>query len=224
MSAPALHLHGVRVLREGRLVLDVVDLVVRPGEGVAVTGPNGSGKTTLLLAAAGLVDLAGGHVELFGQTFHQGVAPGALTLRQRVVYAAQAPYLLTGSVRSNLAWGLRFRGLPRTERRERIERWLARLGIAHLAARSAPHLSGGEQRLVALARAFVLEPELLLLDEPFTHLDAAAVPLVEALVQAVVAAGTTLLVATHDREQAARLAARVLDLSELNAGLPTPTR
>lgn len=211
MTPPVLRLEGVCVTREGRAVR-VPDLQVARGEAVAVAGPNGSGKTTLLLAAAGLVDLAAGRVEAFGEPFHQGAAPGARQLRCRVVYAAQAPLLLAGSVQGNLAWGLRFRGLPRAERRARIERWLPRLGIAHLAARSAPHLSGGEQRLVALARAFVLEPELLLLDEPFTHLDAAAVPLVEALVAEVVAAGTTLLLATHDAPQAARLVSRVIDL------------
>jgi ABC-type sulfate/molybdate transport systems ATPase subunit len=215
MSAPVLRLEGVRVTREGRST-QVPDLVIARGEAVAVAGPNGSGKSTLLMAAAGLIDLAAGRVEAFGELFHQGVAPGARHLRCRVVYAAQAPLLLAGSVQGNLAWGLRFRGMPRTERRARVAAWLPRLGIAHLAARSARHLSGGEQRLVALARAFVLEPELLLLDEPFTHLDAAAVPLVETLVNEVTAGGTTLLLATHDREQAARLVSRVIDLGQLD--------
>jgi energy-coupling factor transporter ATP-binding protein EcfA2 len=213
MTTPVLRLEGVCVTREGRAVR-VPDLEVLRGEAVAVAGPNGSGKTTLLLAAAGLVDLTAGRVDAFGELFHQGAAPGARHLRRRVVYAAQAPLLLAGSVQGNLAWGLRFRGLPRAERRARIERWLPRLGIAHLAARSAPHLSGGEQRLVALARAFVLEPELLLLDEPFTHLDAAAVPLVEALVAELVAGGTTLLLATHDAAQARRLVSRVVEAGD----------
>jgi len=210
MSAPILALAGVRVRREGR-VLGVPDLEAARGELVAVLGPNGVGKTTLLLAAAGLVDLAAGQVSAFDRPFHAGVAPGALALRRRMALAAQVPLLLAGSVRSNLAWGLRFRGVPRGERRARVERWLDRFGLAHLAHRGAPSLSGGEQRLVALARAFVLEPELLFLDEPFTHLDAAAVPRVEALVAERVAAGATVLVALHDREQAARLGARVVE-------------
>lgn len=209
MSASILCLEGVRVRREGRLVT-VPDLRVEPGEAVAITGANGVGKTTLLLAAAGLVDLAAGRVQAFGRPFHEGAAPGAADLRRRMALAAQVPLLLAGSVRGNLAWGLRFRGMARRDVRARVDRWLDRMAIAHLASRSAPHLSGGEQRLVALARAFALQPEVLFLDEPFVHLDRAAVPMMEALVAETAATGTTVLVALHDRGQAARLATRTV--------------
>ena len=211
MSTTVLRLEGVRVARGDRSVV-VPDLAVTPGEVVAVVGPNGAGKSTLLLAAAGVVDLASGVVHAFGRPFHQGAAPGALELRRRLALVGQAPLLLAGSVRSNLAWGLRFRGVPRREARDRVQRWLERLDLVALAGRSARHLSGGEQRRVALARAFVLEPELLLLDEPFTHLDVAAIPAIEARVTEAAARGAAVLVALHDRAQASRLGARVIEL------------
>lgn len=210
----ALRLEGLRVVRGGRTVLDVPSLRVGVGERIALTGPVGSGKTTLLLAAAGLIDLAAGQVLLFGSSFHAGRAPGLLSLRRRLALVAQEPCLFSTTVRGNLVAGLTYRGVPRAERHRRCDAWLQRLGLEALAGRPASQLSGGERRLVALARALVLEPELLLLDEPTTHLDRTLSPRVESLLADALPSTTTVLMATHDAAQAARLAGRTLALED----------
>lgn len=205
-----LQLDHLRVLRSGRTVLDVPSLVIRAGERVAVTGPVGAGKSTLLMAAAGLVRLDAGRVSLFGESYHWGRPPGALRLRRRLALVAQDPCLFATTVRGNLLEGLKYRGFPRTDRAARCDAWIDHLGLGDLANRSAGELSGGEQRLVALGRALVLQPELLLLDEPTTHLDRALLPRVEHLLTQVLPPTTTVILATHDPAQASRLAGRRL--------------
>lgn len=214
MSDSVLRLDGVRVVRAGREVLHVPSLELRAGERTAVTGPIGSGKSTLLLAAAGVIDIAAGTVSLRGRPFHTGRAPGLLECRRRIGLVAQDPYLFRGTVEQNVGLGLRCRGVARAEARDRAASWLERLGIASLARRRAGTLSGGERRLVALARALVLEPEVLLLDEPTTHLDREVVPRVERLLATSLSASTTLVLATHDAMLAARLAGRVVGLED----------
>lgn len=214
----ALRLEGVRVVRGGRTVLEVPSLRVDVGERVALTGPVGAGKSTLLLAAGGLIDLAAGQVAAFGLSFHAGRAPGVLALRRRMTLVAQEPCLFSTTVHENLAAGLAYRGVGRAERHRRCDAWLERLGLEALARRPAGHLSGGERRLVALARALVLEPELLLLDEPTTHLDRAFLPRVESLLADALPPATTVLMATHDAAQAARLAGRHLALEDGRLG------
>ena len=129
--------------------LDIAD-----GERVGVCGPNGSGKSTLLRVLAGLIPSTSGTVE-------GAPKPG------RAVLVHQNPYLFRGSVDENVAYALRRGGRPAGDARA----WLERFGIGSLAARRARDLSGGEQRRVALARAFATRPEVLLLDEPLAGLD-----------------------------------------------------
>ena len=210
----ALQLDQLRVQQNGRTVLDVPSLVVQPGERVAVTGPVGAGKSTLLMASAGLVRLHAGRVSLFGEPYHWGRPPGALKLRRRLALVAQDPCLFATTVRGNLLEGLKYHGFSRAERAARCDAWIDRLELGNLANRPAAELSGGEQRLVALGRALVLQPELLLLDEPTTHLDRSLMPRVEHLLTAVLPPSTTLILATHDSAQAARLARRTLSLEE----------
>jgi ABC-type sulfate/molybdate transport systems ATPase subunit len=210
MNDEALRLDGVLVVRGGCPVLEVPSLVIPAGTRTAVTGPIGSGKTTLLLAAAGLIDLAAGSVSLWDRPYHSGRAPGALDLRRRLAFVAQEPCLFAATVTDNLLMGLRYRGVGKDEGRKRSAAWLERLGLSGLADRRATRLSGGERRLVALARALVLEPDLLLLDEPTAHLDRDTALQVEGLLGGALPGTTTLLVATHDWAQAERLAVRVL--------------
>ena len=122
----------------------------------------------------------------------------------------QEPLLLDTTVADNVATGLRLRGVPRAEREARVAAWLERLGIAHLARRPARALSGGEGQRTSLARALVLEPELLVLDEPFAALDsptreALAVDLVPLLRER----RTTTVLVTHDRDEAFGIGDRV---------------
>jgi tungstate transport system ATP-binding protein len=202
-----LDLTGVRVRYHGATVLDVPALAVLAGEVLAVIGPNGSGKSTLLRVAGLLEAPAEGAVRFHGRR----VEPRrALADRRRMAATFQQPLLADMGVADNVALGLGFRGVPDAERAARVRRWLERLGIAHLADRRARTLSGGEAQRVALARALAVEPELLLLDEPFAALDE---PTRETLIPdlgAILRADqvTTVLV-THDRGEAQALATRV---------------
>lgn len=205
--APVVELEGVHVVYGGRTVVDVDHLAVRTGELLAVIGPNGSGKSTLLRVLGLLEAPTGGTVRVRGQSVS---ARDGLAARREMATVFQDPLLIDATAFDNVALGLRFRGLPRAAIAPRVERWLERFGVGHLAARRARSLSGGEAQRTALARALVLQPSVLLLDEPFAALDQ---PTREALI---VELGrilrheriTTVLV-THDRGEAMALGDRV---------------
>jgi len=204
--APKLALRGVVVQRGGRDVLTVDALSVDGGEVLAVIGPNGAGKSTLLQVAALLLRPQRGEVRFDGAA----VGADTLGLRRRLALAMQAPHLVQGSVLDNAALGLALRGVPARQRRERARAWLRRFGVEALAARAANRLSGGEAQRVSLARAFAVEPELLLLDEPFSGLDEATRgQLLDDLAGALQETGVTTVFVTHDRAEALRLADRV---------------
>lgn len=210
-----LEVEGLRVRRGGRLVLTLDHLTMEKGEILAVVGPNGAGKTTLLLTLAGLLRPEQGSICLEGR--EDGY--GSLGYRRRLALVMQENLLLSRSVFENVALGLRFRHLPKQEVQRRVEEWLERLKIVHLAQRQAGELSGGEARRVALARAFVLEPELLLLDEPFSALDRPTRQrLQEDLKTILLASGTTTIFTTHSESEVRRLAERKLDLGSSARG------
>lgn len=213
MSNALLSCQDLRVERAAGFVLRIPSLELETGTVTAVTGPNGSGKSTLLLACAGLLDLAAGRVTLEGEPFHEGLAPAPALLRQRAVLVPQTPYLFRGSVLRNLCWGMRLRRLPGSEQETRAEAVLATLGIEALAGHDARRLSGGQQTLVAVARALVLRPALLLLDEVTRDLDQVHRPAVVRAIRAHVADhGGTVLLATHDRNAVELLADRQIHL------------
>jgi tungstate transport system ATP-binding protein len=211
-------LEGVRVVYGAHPVVDVASLAVREGELLGVIGPNGSGKSTLLRILGLLEAPTAGVVRFRGQPV---VPRDLLAARRQMASVFQDPLLIDATAFDNVALGLRFRGLPRRAVAARVGPWMDRLGIAHLAGRRARTLSGGEAQRTALARALVLQPALLLLDEPFSALDP---PTREALM--VELGGilrqdriTTVLV-THDRGEtlalgdraAVMLAGRILQL------------
>jgi tungstate transport system ATP-binding protein len=200
---------GLVVRRGARVVLDVPALAIGRGEIVALVGPNGAGKSTLVAALALLERPAAGTIVLNGTTIDW--RRGTLAARRRLAIVFQESLLFDTTVAENVATGLKLRGVPKSERRPRVERWLDRLGIAHLANRQARTLSGGEAQRTSLARALVLEPELLLLDEPFAALDA---PTREALADDLLpllreTATTTTVMVTHDRDEAIDLGDRL---------------
>jgi tungstate transport system ATP-binding protein len=204
--APKLAVEGLLVRRAGRIVVDVPDLRIAPAEVLTVVGPNGAGKTTLLVHLALLERPTQGTVRFEGVPVRSRV----LSLRRRMAVVFQDPLLLDRSVRANVEVGLRLRGIPAAERRARVNRWLGAFAIDHLAHRSARTLSGGEAQRVALARAFALEPEVLLLDEPFSALDAPTrAAITNDLAGALAATRTTTVLVTHDHDEAARLGNRV---------------
>ena len=161
---------GVRHRRGGREVLHVPRLEIGAGERLGLLGRNGAGKTTLLRLLAGIDEPTAGEVRIDGVALSRGAA----VLRRRLAYAPQRPVLLSTSVRHNVELPLRYRRAPRETRRATAEAALARLGVEHLADRPARALSGGEAQRVSLARALVVSPDGLLLDEPAAGLDTPA--------------------------------------------------
>ena len=189
-----------------------VSFTVHRGERLAVVGANGSGKSTLLRLLHGL-QAAQGERQLH--------APTGAT-RPVLAMLFQRPFLLSVSVRWNVLIALWLRGVSRREREARCRDALTRVGLQALAARRARELSGGQQQRLALARAWALRPDLLLLDEPTASLDPSAKREVESLIDEVARDGTTLVMATHNLGQAKRLATRVLylDAGRVAADMP----
>ena len=139
------------------------------GEVLGLLGPNGAGKSTFLRILGLLLKPSRGQVTLSDQPVNYGHR--GLAQRRQITTVFQKPILLDTNVQTNVTTGLKFRGIGRRQRNRMADHWLDCFGITHLAKRTARQLSGGETRRVALARAMVLEPRLLLLDEPFNDLD-----------------------------------------------------
>jgi len=163
-----IQIRDLLIQRNGLDVLRIDSLEIQRGETLTVVGPNGAGKSTLLLALARLLQPARGDILYMGKSLKQW---NELAYRRKISFVFQAPLLMDMTVEKNVALGLNFRGLSRDETRERARKWMTQLGVESLSERRAGQLSGGEAQRVSLARAFVLEPELLLLDEPFSALD-----------------------------------------------------
>lgn len=163
-----IEIRNLLIQRNKRDVLQVDALDIKRGETLAIVGPNGAGKSTLLLALAHLLPTARGEIAFNGKPLQQW---DELEYRRKISFVFQSPLLLDMTVEQNIALGLKFRGVSKEETHERVGRRIKQLGIESLSKRRASQLSGGEAQRVSLARAFVLEPELLLLDEPFAALD-----------------------------------------------------
>jgi tungstate transport system ATP-binding protein len=202
-----LALRNILVRYGDKTALKILRLEIESGEVLALLGPNGAGKTTLL-KVMGLLQLPNA-----GEVYFNGAkaeASNALAIRRRIAMVFQEPLLLNASVYQNAALGLRLRGFAGRKIETRLRPWLERLGIAHLSARSGRDLSGGEAQRTSLARALALEPELLLLDEPFSALDPTSREVLLRDFQRIMKdTGITTVFVTHDRDEAFALAARV---------------
>jgi tungstate transport system ATP-binding protein len=202
-----IEIRELQVMRGGRIVLEVGHLRIEKNEVLAIVGPNGAGKSTLLLALARLIKPERGDILFNG---HPVAGEPDLTYRRRIALVLQDPLLFDISVFDNVSSGLRFRHLSKGDIQPRVEVWLERLGIAHLKNRRASELSGGEGQRVSLARALVLEPELLLLDEPFGALDPPTRNrLLDDLRRILPESGTTTIFITHNLPEARQLAGRM---------------
>jgi len=201
-------------LSRSTFTLDV-DIAVAAGETVAVVGPNGAGKSTLLSIVAGLLVPEAGRIEIAGVAVDDVAAGIHVPPERRAVGLVFQDHLLFPhlSALENVAFGLRSRGVPKPEARQRAAVWLERLGVAHRAGARPRSLSGGEAQRVALARSLAIEPDVLLLDEPLSALDVETRDRVRSELRTHLAgfAGPRVVV-THDPVEAMVLADRMVVL------------
>ncbi len=155
---------------QGRNIVDVERFSIDAGENVAIIGENGSGKSSFVKLIALLQQPSSGNI------YYRGNLCGmkSLDIRREISTVFQEPLLLKGTVYDNVALGLKIRKVPKPLIREKVDRWLETFNISHLKKQNVRGLSGGESQRVSLARAMVTEPRLLILDEPFSSLDAPA--------------------------------------------------
>jgi len=221
-SVPILEVRKLKVKKGTVTILNVPSFRIEEGEILSLIGPNGSGKTTLLQTLSFLLNPFQG--EVFFRGMKVGLDYPVLDYRRKLALVFQEPLLFDTSVFNNVASGLKIRGLKRDEIERRVEENLKRFGIEHLRDRSAKTLSGGEAQRVSLARAFAIQPELLLLDEPFASLDPPTrESLIEDLASILQQTRTTVILATHDRLEALRLSHRLAVIKDgeiLQTGSP----
>ncbi len=203
MSASILpgRLEQVAFAAGGRRLIEDLDLTIAAGPRTVILGPNGAGKSLTLRLAHGLIEPSAGRVVW--------QAPRA---RRRQALVFQRPVMLRRSAAGNIDHALALAGLGGAERTRRRDAALERTGLSDLARRPARVLSTGEQQRLALARAWAADPEVLFLDEPTASLDPAATRAVEDIVNAIHAAGTKIVMTTHDLGQARRLADEIVFL------------
>lgn len=192
----------------GRRVLDRVDLRIDAGGVTAIIGPNGAGKTALLRLLHGLTRASAGEIRFAG-------TPPLTAPHSDLAYAGQALVfqhnpMLRDSVLANVAIALDSEPIARAERRARALQALARVGLADRAADPARKLSGGERQRLAIARAWLTQPRLMLMDEPTANLDPSATEQVEALVRDIAASGCKVVLVSHNLGQVRRIADEVV--------------
>ena len=207
---PAYRLKNVQCSYGTTPALSVDDLCIEAGTITTVIGPNGAGKSTLLNLLTFLITGDTGELEFFGRDIRQ---TNVVDLRRRVGLVSQNPYLLKGTVLDNIELGLKFRAIPVSSRRNLAMAALGRLGMERFALSSVNALSGGEIQKVALARVLVLEPEVVLFDEPFTHLDPAGGAQIEKIMQWLSKdLRRTVIFSTHKHLDGMALADRVVSI------------
>ena len=210
-GAPSLKVEAATVRYDGVVALENVSFEVDAGERVAVVGPNGAGKSTLFKAIAGIQRLTSGSIQIFGH------APGGHICIAYVPQRSQIDWDFPVTVADVVMMGRSGKiGLfrwPRKEDWEIVYRSLERVGMANLASRQIGELSGGQQQRVFLARALAQEAQLLLLDEPLTGLDAPSQEAIFRILDELKEEGITVLVATHDLEQASERFDRMMLLN-----------
>jgi ABC-type nitrate/sulfonate/bicarbonate transport system ATPase subunit len=206
---------GLSVTRGGNQILSDLNFEIAPGELVALVGSSGAGKSTLLQALAGLIQPTSGQIEIQGA----GKIETAIAFQDSVLL----PWL---SVQENVEFGFEFAAiseavsLSKAELREKSSALLERFGIGDLADRKVSELSGGQAQRVGIARAAIVDPNLLLLDEPFSAVDAVTRKSLQRWIKSIVSElSLTAVLVTHDIEEAVSIASRVLVLKSSGSEL-----
>ncbi|HFD32260.1 MAG TPA: ATP-binding cassette domain-containing protein [Gammaproteobacteria bacterium] len=205
-------LYEIRNLKHsygGQPVLDIPRLTIESGEITALVGPNGAGKSTLLRLLALVEFPEKGVIFLQGSQTHKRPPK---SIRRKIGWVMQHPFLFRGSALDNVTLGLKCHGVSRKERKEKALLALHQVGFNASLEKPAKDLSGGQRQLIALAQVLALEPEVLLLDEPFTHLDRSAYERLEQLLKEISRRNVTVLFSTHDQFRAMGLAKSMIAL------------
>ena len=199
--------------------LNVNDLQIPSGKITVVVGANGSGKSTLLDLLAFLSTPDKGGMEFFENKVRFKYMENQ---RHHVGYVQQKPYLFNLTVYGNIEIGLRLRGINKARRKERVQKIADLFSLGHLIKRRAHSLSGGEAQKVALARTLVLEPEVLILDEPFTYLDKSFKQELENIIKTLKNEyKKTIIISFHDQHQAREIGDHVCSLMDGNLSTPS---
>ncbi|BAF60445.1 ABC-type sulfate/molybdate transport systems, ATPase component [Pelotomaculum thermopropionicum SI] len=210
MTEKILEAKNITLVKGKQTILNIEHFYLQAGETLALIGPNGSGKSTLMQVLMMLLRPTTGELFFNGEKINW---KNAILYRRRMAMVFQEPLLLDTTVAENIATGLKIRGYEKPAIRSRVEEWLKKLGIEHLAGRTSRYLSGGEAQRVSLARAMAMGPEVLFLDEPFSALDAPTrTGLIAELSGILQDSRISSVLVTHDYTEIPLLAGRVVAL------------
>jgi len=214
-------LNSIRKCYGSNVALDIEELTIAEGRLYTLTGANGAGKSTLLSILAFLLPPTSGEIFYAGNRVDWN--PGSVEeYRRKVTLLHQSPYLFGGTVYDNVAFGLKARGVQGEAQQRRVDKALDGVGLQGFRDRKARELSGGEAQRVAMARALVLEPEVLLLDEPLANIDRETTGLLETVIASLPTQGTTVVMTTHDPDHPGRLNGETILLEGGKVAIPHP--
>ncbi len=207
-------LNNVSKFYDGITVLDNISIDIASGERIVILGPSGCGKTTILKLIAGFIAPEKGSISIAGELVSENgkiiKPPEQRNLGMVFQDLALWPHF---TVKGNLEFGLKVKGVPKLDRQQRIQKMLDLIGMSEFANRKPAELSGGQQQRVALARALILEPKLLLMDEPLSNLDTELnVRLRKEILELQKKLNVTLLYVTHDKDEASEIATRLITM------------
>ena len=196
MIEPLIVFRGIKKNYANATILRNVDIALYHGKCILLSGNNGSGKTTLLKIIAGLETPSCAEIEFSGKSLSWKKAIQGV--RKEIIYLHQHPYLLSGTVESNVSYGLRFTHLNRKQLRDSVKEALNWAGLADVAKQQAKTLSGGVQQRVAFTRAWILKPKVLLLDEPMANMDLESREKACDLLKRMKSEGMSIVITSHD--------------------------